>query len=45
MYDWLCHMATFYMIYVVQKGGQVTKPIMHGCEIHCELLYAYMSLK
>ena len=31
MHDWLCHLATFLYYYV--KGGQVTKPIMHGCEI------------
>ena len=27
-----------YIVYV--KGGQVTKPIMHGCEIPCEVLCA-----
>ena len=32
MHDWLCHLATFY-ICSSTKGGQVTKPIMHGCEI------------
>ena len=26
-YDWLCHLATFIMI-MVRKGGQVTKPII-----------------
>ena len=39
MHDWLCHLATFYIIIVVQKGGQVTKPIMHGCEIAILLNY------
>ena len=24
---------------IVQKGGQVTKPIMHGCEIPCEHVF------
>ena len=39
MHDWLCHLATFYIYVVVQKGGQVTKPIMHGCEIAILLNY------
>ena len=26
-HDWLCHLATFIII-LVQKGGQVTKPIV-----------------
>ena len=25
-YDWLCHLATF--IYVYEKGGHMTKPII-----------------
>ena len=24
---------------IAQKGGQVTKPIMHGCEIPCEHVF------
>ena len=36
MHDWVCHLSTFY---ILQKGGQVTKPIMHGCEIPCEHVF------
>ena len=36
MHDWLCHLATFYIDMIMQKGDQVTKPIMHGCKIPCE---------
>ena len=38
MHDWLCHLATFCTTTYV-KGGQVTKPIMHGCEIAILLNY------
>ena len=30
-YDWLCHLATFFNS-LYEKGGQVTKPIIHTCE-------------
>ena len=39
MHDWLCHLATFCTIIIYVKGGQVTKPIMHGCEIPCEHVF------
>ena len=41
MNDWLCHLATFFvLLHADVKGGQVTKLIMHGCKIatllnHC----------
>ena len=35
---WPPFLCYHHLLYV--KGGQVTKPIMHGCEIPCELLCA-----
>ena len=37
MYDWLCHLATF-IIVLVRKGGQVTKPVIL-VKIYYTLLY------
>ena len=36
-YDWLCHLATLLKM-MVQKGGQVTKPII-VVKMPCKLLY------
>ena len=37
MHDRLCHLATFLAsgYHIIIKGGQVTKSIMHDCEIPC----------
>ena len=42
-YDWLCHLATLLKM-MVQKGGQVTKPII-DVKMPCKLLYICHSSK
>ena len=39
MHDWLCRLTIFYVDDDSTKGGKVTKPIMHGCEIPCEHVF------
>ena len=39
MHDWLCHLAIFLYYHHLCKRWQVTKPIMHGCEIPCEHVF------
>ena len=40
---WPILLCYHHLLYV--KGGQMTKPIMHGCEIPCELTIVCISLK